>query len=165
MNSNLFSLHPNKCVTGSSFDVNFNTVLQIGKLNVYRNTTNPEELAGLHLADRLMVQLIKIDRLAPRIQGMLYKSKFEDTITLLEDGTRKLIEASDDLLHAAKFKELMNVSTIPSVLRLTAHLTSLVNFAYWQLHERYWTQRRCLWFQSQQYQQGRSARYSPCNGW
>ena len=86
---------------------------------MYRNTTNPEELAGLHLADRLMVQLIKIDRLAPRIQGMLYKSKFEDTIALLEDGARKLIEASENLLHAAKFKELMNVSIMFSVLRST----------------------------------------------
>lgn len=86
---------------------------------MYRNTTNAEELAGLHLADRLMVQLIKIERLAPRIQGMLYKSKFEDTITLLEDGAKKLIEASDTLLHSAKFKELMNVSTIFSALKLT----------------------------------------------
>ena len=132
---------------------------------MYRNTTDAGELAGLHLADRLMVQLIKIDRLAPRIQGMLYKSKFEDTISLLEDGARKLIEASDDLLHAAKFKELMNVSTRSDALRVTAHLTFLVNFAYWQLYERYWTQRGCLRFQSQQYQQGRGARSSPCNSW
>lgn len=124
---------------------------------MYRNTTNPEELAGLHLADRLMVQLIKIERLAPRIQGMLYKSKFEDSIALLEDGARKLIEASDNLLHAAKFKELMNVSVLSSVLKATAHLTFLVNFAHWQLHERHWDQRRCLWFQSQQYQQGNDA--------
>ena len=85
---------------------------------MYRNTTDAEELASLHLADRLMVQLIKIERLAPRIQGMLYRSKFEDTITLLEDGARKLIEASNSLLQAAKFRELMNVST-SSVLVLT----------------------------------------------
>ena len=86
---------------------------------MYRNTTDPEELAGLHLADRLMVQLIKIERLAPRIQGMLYKSKFEDTITLLEDSARKLIEASDTLLHSTKFKELMNVSTMFNASKLT----------------------------------------------
>jgi hypothetical protein len=130
---------------------------------VYRNTTDPEELAGLHLADRLMVQLIKIERLAPRIQAMLYKSKFEDSITLLEEGARKLIEASDNLLHAAQFKELMNVSILFSVLKSTAHVIFLVNLAYWQLHERHWDQRRCLRFQSQQYQQGSDAHNSPRN--
>jgi cytokinesis protein len=119
VNSSQSSLHPNKYVLRTLFDVSPNTVTQIGKLNVYRNTTDPEELAGLHLADRLMVQLIKIERLAPRIQGMLYKSMFEDTINLLEDGARKLIDASDTLLHAPKFKELMNVGPTSSILRLT----------------------------------------------
>lgn len=57
---------------------------QVGKLNVYRNA-DPEELAGLHPSDRLMVQLIKIDRLAPRIEGMLYKCTFDETWTLLDD--------------------------------------------------------------------------------
>jgi len=32
-----------------------------------------------------MVQLIKIDRLGPRIEGMLYKVAFEDTWTLLDE--------------------------------------------------------------------------------
>lgn len=32
-----------------------------------------------------MVQLIKIDRLAPRIEGMLYKVKFEETWALLDE--------------------------------------------------------------------------------
>ena len=57
---------------------------KIGKLNVYRNA-EPEELAGLHPSDRLMVQLIKIERLGPRIEGMLYRQKFEETWTLLDD--------------------------------------------------------------------------------
>lgn len=118
MNSSRSSLHLNKYVPETICNVNSNTIPQVGKLNVYRNTTDAEELASLHLADRLMVQLIKIERLAPRIQGMLYRSKFEDTITLLEDGARKLIEASNSLLQAAKFRELMNVST-SSVLVLT----------------------------------------------
>ena len=57
---------------------------QVGKLNVYRNA-DPAELAELHPSDRLMVQLIKIDRLGPRIEGMLYKVTFEDTWTLLDE--------------------------------------------------------------------------------
>ena len=58
--------------------------MQVGKLNVYRNA-DPEELAGLHPSDRLMVQLIKIDRLGPRIEGMLYKCLFDETWSLLDD--------------------------------------------------------------------------------
>lgn len=57
---------------------------QIGKLNVYRNAA-PEELAELHPSDRLMVRLIQIDRLAPRIEGMLYKVAFDETWSLLDD--------------------------------------------------------------------------------
>ena len=32
-----------------------------------------------------MVQLIKIERLGPRIEGMLYRRKFDETWTLLDD--------------------------------------------------------------------------------
>ncbi|EJU05761.1 hypothetical protein DACRYDRAFT_62419 [Dacryopinax primogenitus] len=81
---------------------------QVGKLNVYRNS-NPEELAELHPADRLMVQLIKIDRLAPRIEGMLYQSRFEERFTLIEDGATKLHDAGESLQRAAKFKELLSL--------------------------------------------------------
>jgi cytokinesis protein len=84
---------------------------QVGKLNVYRNA-EAEELAGLHPADRLMVKLIQIDRLGPRIQGMLYKSRFEEAYTALEDDARKVTEAGQSLLNATAFKELLSVSTI-----------------------------------------------------
>ena len=32
-----------------------------------------------------MVQLIKIDRLGPRLEGMLYKAKFEESFGLVDD--------------------------------------------------------------------------------
>lgn len=44
-----------------------------------------EDLAELHTADRLMVQLIQIDRLAPRVEGMLYKAAFNESWGLLDD--------------------------------------------------------------------------------
>lgn len=81
---------------------------QVGKLNVYRNA-EPEELAGLHASDRLMVKLIQIKRLGPRIEGMLYKCKFEERWSLLDDGTRKVAEACDVLMHAKHFKEVLNL--------------------------------------------------------
>lgn len=57
---------------------------QVGKLSVYRSAP-PEELADLHPSDRLMVRLIQIDRLGPRIEGMLYKVAFDETWGLLDD--------------------------------------------------------------------------------
>lgn len=57
---------------------------QIGKLNIYKNASI-EDLAELHTADRLMVQLIQIDRLAPRVEGMLYKVAFSERWGLLDD--------------------------------------------------------------------------------
>jgi cytokinesis protein len=57
---------------------------QVGKLNVYRNS-EPEELAGLHSADRLMVKLIQIERLGPRIDGMLYRISFDEQWGLLDE--------------------------------------------------------------------------------
>jgi cytokinesis protein len=59
-------------------------VSQIGKLNVYRNA-EPEELAGLHPADRLMVKLIQIERLVPRVNGMLYRISFDEQWALLDE--------------------------------------------------------------------------------
>ena len=66
---------------------------------MYRNA-EPEELAGLHPADRLMVKLIQIDRLGQRIENMLYKLKFDEQYSLLDDSARKLSEAGRALLDA-----------------------------------------------------------------
>lgn len=78
-----------------------------------------------------MVKLIQIDRLGPRIEGMLYKSAFDETWSLLDDvchcqvipgllilmlywfqGARKLSEAGRALLEAKHFKELLSVSAL-----------------------------------------------------
>jgi len=81
---------------------------QVGKLNVYRNA-DAEELAGLHSSDRLMVKLIQINRLGPRIEGMLYKCGFDETWALLDEAARKLSEANQALLEAKMFKELLSL--------------------------------------------------------
>jgi cytokinesis protein len=66
-----------KCATS-------NNHRKVGKLNTYRKAP-PEQLAELHPADRLMVQLIEIDRLGPRVEGMLYKTAFEESWTMLDE--------------------------------------------------------------------------------
>lgn len=79
--------------------VNFLDLLasQVGKLNIYCNA-DVEELAGLHPSDRLMVKLIQIERLGPRIEGMLYKSGFEESWSLLDDVSHALVHSSAALM-------------------------------------------------------------------
>jgi hypothetical protein len=60
------------------------TAEQIGKLNIYKNA-DADELLTLHPSDRLMVKLIQIDRLGPRVHGMLFKTRFQESWKLLED--------------------------------------------------------------------------------
>jgi len=99
-------------------------------LNTYRKS-EPEELAGLHPADRLMVKLIQIDRLVPRINGMLYRISFDEQWTLLDEvspflpvsrasltlrsqSARKLSEAGKGLMSTIHFKDLLNVCILCS---------------------------------------------------
>jgi cytokinesis protein len=82
-----------------------------------------------------MVRLIQIDRLAPRIEGMLYKVAFDETWALMDDvgfffpivlpqsnkkhqSAKKLFEAGKTLLDAKNFKELLSVR---ARLSLKAH--------------------------------------------
>jgi hypothetical protein len=137
---------------------------QVGKLNVYRNA-DADELSTLHPSDRLMVQLIKIDRLGPRIEGMLYKCAFEETWALLDDvrinhervdlatdsenqGAKKLAEAGQALLQAKNFKELLSVCELPEIWLSVQLNPSLAHSFDWELHERHWRERRCIWLPS-----------------
>ena len=102
-----------------------------------------------------MVKLIQIDRLAPRIEAMLYKRTFDETWTLLSDSATKLIEAGEGLLSASHFKELLSVCK--STLRLSISLTVEPAYpAHWELHERHWYQRWGFRVPCQQHQQGQS---------
>lgn len=81
---------------------------QVGKLNVHRNAS-PEELAELHPADRLMVKLIQLDRLPARVDAMLFMCTFEESWKLLNKSTHQLIDANQDLMNSANFKELLSL--------------------------------------------------------
>lgn len=124
----------------------------MGKLNIYRNS-EPHELAELHPADRLMVKLIQIDRLGPRIEGMLYNCAFEERWSLLDEGARKLTEAGQALLNAKHFKELLSVRFHLASIWGTKFIS--VFFAAYlvdrELYERHRYKGRSLWFPSQQY--------------
>ena len=77
--------------------------LKVGKLNVFRNAT-PEELGDLHPADRLMVKLIQINRLGPRIEGMLYKCTYDETWVLLDEvrPLLKVIMFNNNCCHVGR---------------------------------------------------------------
>jgi len=56
-----------------------------------------------------MVKLIQIERLGPRINGMLYRLSFDEQWALLDDSARKLSEAGKGLMSAIHFKDLLNL--------------------------------------------------------
>jgi hypothetical protein len=122
-----------------------------------------------------MVQLIKIDRLGPRIEGMLYKLSFDENWALLDkvtwlvlycwpftevfffQGARTLSDAGRNLLGAKQFKQLLSVCRF-SLLKIVPGQSHVFQSAYtthWQLYERHWYQRRRFWLSSKQYQQGK----------
>lgn len=83
---------------------------------MYRNA-EPEELAGLHASDRLMVKLIQIERLGPRIEGMLYKCKFEEQWLLLDEVTAPVIpRRTAEYVHRVpgKLARLVKRCCVPS---------------------------------------------------
>jgi cytokinesis protein len=86
---------------------------QVGKLNAHKSDTMAE-LMLLHPADRLMVQLIKIPRLAARVEGMLYRARFEERIAMLEEAVEQTYEASQALQDAPKFRQLLSVRCLSS---------------------------------------------------
>lgn len=104
-----------------------------------------------------MVQLIKIDRLGPRIEGMLYKLSFDESWALLDkvarlvlivghllrlifQGARTLSEAGRNLLGAKQFKQLLSVCrfSFVKIVPGQSHDFQSAYTAHWQLYERYW---------------------------
>lgn len=55
----------------------------MGLLNRHK-TASEEDLASLHAADRFLVELIKFDNLALRIEGMLCRSMFDEAFGILD---------------------------------------------------------------------------------
>lgn len=85
---------------------------------MYRNA-DPKELAELHPADRLMVKLIQIDRLGPRIEGMLYKCAFEERWTLLDEVSILEISCGSHIYNSyrehANFRKQGDPSWMPQL--------------------------------------------------
>lgn len=72
---------------------------------------------GLHPADRFLVELLKIDRLEARVDGMLYRVKFQDTSETVRTQVDQIIDACESLKHAPKFANVLQVccfATFPS---------------------------------------------------
>ena len=92
---------------------------QEAQLNLYKSTPQ-EELDFLAPADRLLVELLRIDRLKPRLRAMIYREKFLENIVRFEDEALRVYEAAQSLLEAPHFAELLKVRTLLS--RLLPHV-------------------------------------------
>lgn len=52
-------------------------------MNVYKSASS-EDLDNLAEADRFLVECLKIYRLRPRIDGMLYRARFDESFETLQ---------------------------------------------------------------------------------
>lgn len=83
----------------------------VGKLNQYR-TADESVLATLHVADRFMVELIKIDHIKDRIDGMLYRTSFSETLEWLSTNAKTVFQAAQAVQEATHFGELLRLMLI-----------------------------------------------------
>lgn len=83
-------------------------MVQVGLLNSHK-TDSEEDLGLLHAADRFLVELIKFDHLALRIDGMLCRAKFDEQFSVLDENATKFIAATKALQQSQHFSGLLNV--------------------------------------------------------
>jgi cytokinesis protein len=81
----------------------------IGKLNAYK-TASDDVLETLHKADRLLVELIKIEPLLSRVKTMRYRVHFDETMATLRTQVNAIIDACGALKDAPNLRDLLNVS-------------------------------------------------------
>ena len=85
-----------------------------GKLAVYRNASD-ETLEELEIADRFLVHLLRLHQsenrggLESRVKNLLYRSQFEEAITLLDERATKILDALEALQNARHFRELLQL--------------------------------------------------------
>lgn len=79
-----------------------------GQLGEYRNASD-EELRLLHPADRLVVLLMTVPHLKDKVKGLLYLSKYRESVEMIKEGSLKIREGSEKLVDAPHFAKLLNL--------------------------------------------------------
>lgn len=84
---------------------------QVGNLNVFCEAP-PESLDTLQPADRFVVQLLKMHRWRQRVDGLLFRAKFDENIHMLERDAARIHSACERVLNAPRFAELLRLILI-----------------------------------------------------
>lgn len=79
-----------------------------GRLGEYKNASD-EQLRLLHPADRLVVLLMTVPHLKDKVKGMLYKTKYQDTVDLIRNGLNKIRDGAEAIMDAPNFTKLLSV--------------------------------------------------------
>lgn len=79
-----------------------------GRLGEYKNASD-EQLRLLHPADRLVVLLMTVPHLKEKVKGLLYMTKYPDTVELIRTGLSKIRNGSEAIMNAPKFAELLSI--------------------------------------------------------
>ena len=81
----------------------------VGQLSGYRSA-GKEVLQTLHKSDRFLVEMLKIERLTPRVEGLLYRSRFFDNATRISANSTRIIDACESLKNAPHFADLLQMA-------------------------------------------------------
>ncbi|RCH80247.1 hypothetical protein CU098_003624, partial [Rhizopus stolonifer] len=68
-----------------------------------------ESLTKLSKADQLALEMMQVDQFKQRVECLLYKLLFWDTIERIEKDFDTVLRASDELLNAESFKQLLQM--------------------------------------------------------
>ena len=79
-----------------------------GRLGEYKNATD-EQLRVLHPADRLVVLLMTVPHLKDKVKGMLYQTRYGDTVEVIKSGLVRIREGSEAIMNAPNFAKLLGV--------------------------------------------------------
>ncbi|WFD35900.1 hypothetical protein MCUN1_002769 [Malassezia cuniculi] len=79
-----------------------------GRLGQYKNASD-EQLRLLHPADRLVVLLMTVPHLKEKVKGLLFRSRYDETVELVRDGLKKIRAGTDAIMDAPQFVTLLSL--------------------------------------------------------
>jgi cytokinesis protein len=79
-----------------------------GRLGQYKNASD-EQLRLLHPADRLVVLLMTVPHLKEKVKGLLYRSRYDETVDLVRNGLNKIRAGTEAIMDAPQFATLLTL--------------------------------------------------------
>lgn len=79
-----------------------------GRLGQFKNASD-EQLRLLHPADRLVVLLMTVPHLKEKVKGLLFRSRYDETVEVVRSGLKKIRSGTDAIMDAPQFGTLLSL--------------------------------------------------------